>query len=69
MTKNVGTIDRVVRVVVFVVIAILILTKALTGAAAIILGIVGVALLITALVGHCRLYTLLKVSTAKKKAQ
>lgn len=69
MTKNVGPIDRIVRIAAFVVIAILILTKALTGAAAIILGIIGVALLITAIVGHCRLYTLLKISTAKKKTQ
>lgn len=69
MTKNVGSIDRIVRIVAFIVIAILILTKELTGAAAIILGIIGVALLITALAGYCWLYTLLKISTAKKKTQ
>ncbi len=69
MTKNVGTLDRIVRIVAFVVIAVMILTKALTGAAAVVLGIVALSLLITALVAFCPLYPVLKISTAKKKTQ
>ena len=69
VTKNVGTLDRIVRIVAFVVIAVMILTKVLTGAAAVVLGIIAVALLITTLVAYCPLYPALKISTAKKKTQ
>lgn len=65
MTKNVGTIDRIVRIVLAVAIAILIFTGVLSGTVAIILGILAAVFLLTGLVGFCPLYVLFKLSTAK----
>ncbi|RJR27807.1 MAG: DUF2892 domain-containing protein [Candidatus Latescibacterota bacterium] len=67
MVKNMGSADRIVRLVVFLVIAVLIAAKVLTGAAAVVLGIIAVIMLLTSLAGFCPLYVPLKMSTAKKK--
>jgi len=65
VNKNIGSADRIVRILAAVVVGILILTGTLTGAAAIVLGIVGAVLLVTALVSVCPLYMLLGMSTRK----
>ena len=66
MKKNMGTIDRVIRILLAVVVIILYLTGSITGVAAIILGILALAFIITGLIGFCPLYVLLKISTIKK---
>jgi len=66
MKKNMGTVDRVVRVGIAVIIAILYVTNVLSGAAAIILGILALIFLATSGVGFCPLYVPLKISTRKK---
>ncbi len=66
MKKNMGTIDRVVRFLVAVLIAILYFTDQISGVAAIILGIVAVIFLLTSFMSSCPLYTPLKISTIKK---
>ncbi|MCF8231696.1 MAG: DUF2892 domain-containing protein [Bacteroidales bacterium] len=63
MTKNVGTTDKVIRVVIAAVAAGLIITKTLTGVWAIVAGIVGAAMLITSVAGFCGLYKLFGMST------
>ncbi|MFZ1081132.1 MAG: DUF2892 domain-containing protein [Candidatus Kryptoniota bacterium] len=68
MKKNVGPIDKLVRVLVAVVIAILYFTNQITGTAAIILGAFAVIFLLTSAIGVCPLYLPLKLSTIKKKA-
>jgi hypothetical protein len=67
MKKNMGSIDRIVRVFVAVVIGILYFTDQITGTAAIILGIFAVVFLLTSAIGFCPLYLPLKLSTIKKK--
>ena len=67
MKKNMGSIDKIVRVLVAVVIAVLYFTDQITGTAAIILGIFAVIFLLTSAVGFCPLYLPLKLSTIKKK--
>ncbi len=69
MKQNVGTIDRVARIVIGVVLGALALTGQVTGALAIILGVAGVVLLLTGLIGFCGLYTVLGISTCPRKAQ
>ncbi len=69
MVKNMGSADRIVRLVVVAVIAILIAAKTLTGGAAVVLGIIALVMLLTALMGFCPLYVPFKISTAKKKEQ
>ncbi|OGP52971.1 MAG: hypothetical protein A2Y65_05345 [Deltaproteobacteria bacterium RBG_13_52_11] len=70
MKKNMGTIDRVIRLVLAAVIAALYLTGTISGIVAIILIIIGVIFVLTSLIGFCPLYALFNMSTkpkAKKK--
>jgi len=67
MKKNMGTIDRTIRVALAIVVAILYFTKAITGTAAIILGIFAIIFVITSFIGFCPLYVPFKLSTRKKE--
>ena len=67
MKKNMGTIDRLIRVLVAVVIALLYFLHAISGTLAIILLIVAAIFILTSLVSFCPLYLPFKLSTAKKK--
>ena len=66
MKKNMGIIDRIIRTALAIVIAVLIITGVLRGAAAIVLGIVGAAFLLTSFLSWCPLYIPFKLSTRKK---
>lgn len=66
MKKNMGTIDRVIRTVLAVVIAVLYFTGQISGTVAIVLGIVAVAFLLTSLVGWCPIYNPFGISTRTK---
>ena len=65
MTKNMGTVDRVIRVILAIVVILLYLAGTITGVAAIILSIIAAIFIITSIVGYCPLYVLLKISTKK----
>ena len=67
MKTNVGSIDRVIRILIAVVIAVLIILGELAGLWAIVLGILGGILLVTALIGFCGLYTVLGIRTCPLK--
>jgi Inner membrane protein YgaP-like, transmembrane domain len=66
MTKNLGTVDRIIRIVAAVAIAVLYFTGVISGTLAIILGILAVILLATSIIGFCPLYAPFKLSTIKK---
>jgi hypothetical protein len=66
MKKNMGLIDRIIRVALAAVVALLYFTGQLTGTAAIILGIIAVIFIITSAIGFCPLYVPFKFSTIKK---
>ena len=66
MTKNMGTVDRVVRILAAIAVAVLYLTHVISGPLAIILGVIAVVLVVTGFVGTCPAYLPLKLSTAKK---
>ena len=66
MKKNMGTIDRVIRIVLAIVVAILYVNGSITGTATIILGILAVVFVLTSLIGFCPLYVPFKISTMKK---
>lgn len=68
MKKNVGTTDQIVRVIIAAVAVGLIITKTLTGTWAIVAGIVGAAMLLTAVSGFCGLYKVFGMSTCPKKS-
>jgi hypothetical protein len=62
-----GSVDKLVRVLVAAVIAVLYFTDQITGTVTIILGIFAVIFLLTSAIGFCPLYLPLKLSTIKKK--
>jgi len=66
MENSRGKIAGVVRILLAVVVAVLFFTKQLTGAAAIVLGILAVVFIATAAIGTCPLYMPFKISTKKK---
>jgi len=63
MKRNLGNLDRIIRVIIAAVITLLYFTNVLTGTAAIVLFILAGVLVITALVGFCPLYALLGINT------
>jgi len=68
MNKNLGIIDRTIRVLAAMVLAILILTGTITGPPAIILGVLAGMLLLTSSISFCPLYAFFKFTTRKKEA-
>jgi hypothetical protein len=65
MKKNMGTVDRVIRVLLAVVVAVLYFTSQISGTLAIILGLFAVIFVLTGLIGFCPLYVPFKLSTRK----
>ena len=65
MPKNMGTVDRAVRAIFAVVVAVLYFTGMISGTVAIILGVLALVFLATSLVGTCPLYIPFKLSTKK----
>jgi len=66
MNLNMGIIDRVVRALLAITVAVLIILQILTGVAAIILGIFAAIFLVTSIIGTCPAYLPFKFSTKKK---
>jgi small-conductance mechanosensitive channel len=67
MKTNMGSVDRIIRIVLAAVVAVLYFTKQLTGTAAIILGILAIIFVLTSFVGVCPLYMPFGISTKKKQ--
>ena len=65
MKKNMGSIDKAIRILFAVVVLILLLAGQISGTAAIILGIFAVIFVLTSLVSFCPLYTIFNISTLK----
>ena len=65
MKKNVGTADRVVRILAAMAIASLLLTGQIQGVAGTVLGILAIVFLGTGIVRTCPLYLPFKISTRK----
>ncbi|MEE9911591.1 MAG: DUF2892 domain-containing protein [Deltaproteobacteria bacterium] len=66
MKKNMGTIDRIVRTLLAIVVLILYLNGSITGVAAVILGIFALIFLVTSAIGYCPLYAPFNISTIGK---
>jgi O-antigen/teichoic acid export membrane protein len=67
MRKNIGTTDRVIRLVMAAVIALLYVTDVLSGTWALILGLFALILLLSAWMRVCPLYIPFGMNTFKKK--
>ncbi len=67
MTKNIGPVDRAIRVVVGIALLAAFFLGAVEGALGIIAIVVAVAMLGTAAIGWCAPYTLLGINTGANK--
>ncbi len=67
MKKNMGTTDKMIRVIVAVILAVLYFTKIVTGTLGIVLLVLAAVFLLTSSLSFCPLYTPLGISTCKTK--
>lgn len=66
MKKNMGNLDRILRLVVAVVIAILYFTNTISGTVAIVLGVLAIIFALTSTISFCPLYLPFGLSTRPK---
>ena len=66
MTKNMGSTDRIIRILAAVAVVVLYLTHLISGTWAVVLGVIAAVLVLTSFVGVCPAYLPFKISTAKK---
>jgi len=64
--KNMGTLDRVLRIIVAIIFGYLYFSGTVSGAFGIILLVLGIVFLLTSFVSFCPLYLPFKISTLKK---
>ncbi len=66
MKKNMGTIDKVIRILVAIVIAVLYFTNQISGTTAIVLLILAGIFIVTSFISFCPLYYPFRISTKGK---
>ncbi|HRO76561.1 MAG TPA: DUF2892 domain-containing protein [Crocinitomicaceae bacterium] len=67
MKKNMGTIDKAIRVSIAVLIGVLYFTNVLSGTLAIILGVLAGIFVLTSFMSFCPLYLPFNINTFKSK--
>jgi len=67
MKKNMGTIDKVIRILFAVVVVVLWLTNVISGVLAIILLVLSAVFVVTSFLGFCPLYLPFGLNTNKKE--
>lgn len=65
MKKNMGSIDKIIRIALAVIVAILYFTNTISGTLALILGAFAIVFFITSFISFCPLYLLFGISTRK----
>lgn len=69
MKKNMGSTDRILRIIIAAVIAILYFTGTISGTLGLVLLILGAIFVLTSLVSFCPLYTIFGLNTCATKKQ
>ncbi len=67
MKVNMGSTDKIIRVIVAIVISVLYFTGKITGTLGIVLLVLGGVFLVTSLISFCPLYTIFGLNTCKKE--
>ncbi|MEI8075360.1 MAG: DUF2892 domain-containing protein [Bacteroidota bacterium] len=67
MKKNMGTIDKTIRLIVAIVFAVLYFTNTVTGILGIVLVVLGAVFVLTSLISFCPLYLPFGINTCKTK--
>ena len=66
MKKNMGSVDRIIRTALAILVAVLYFTNTISGTLALVLGAFAIIFLITSFVSFCPLYSLFNFSTRNK---
>jgi len=67
MKKNMGTVDKVIRILVAVAIVVLFYTQVITGALGIVLLVLAAVFVITSMISFCPLYLPFGINTGNKR--
>jgi hypothetical protein len=67
MKNNMGSTDKIIRVIVAIIFSVLYFTQTVTGTLGIILLVVGGVFLLTSVISFCPLYVPFGINTCKKK--
>ena len=67
MKKNMGTVDRIVRLLIAAVVVVLYFNNTITGTLGIVLMVLAAVFVLTSLVSFCPLYTLFGLNTCSAK--
>lgn len=67
MKKNVGSVDRIMRILVAIIMAVLYFTGVVSGTLGIVLLVAAVVFLLTSFMSFCPFYPILGISTCSKK--
>lgn len=67
MKTNMGTTDKIIRVIIAAIIAVLFFTNVIQGTLGIVLLVLAGIFLLTSLISFCPLYAPLGINTCKKK--
>jgi hypothetical protein len=67
MKKNIGSIDKVIRILIAAVVVVLYFTKVISGTLGIVLLIVAGIIALTAIIDFCPIWAVLGINTKKKK--
>ncbi len=67
MTKNMGTTDKIIRLALAAVVAVLYFTGTISGTLAIVLDVFAIIFALTSLVSFCPLYSIVGINTCSVK--
>jgi hypothetical protein len=67
MKKNLGSIDKVIRILIAAVVVVLYFTKVISGTLGIVLLIVAGIIALTAIIDFCPIWAVLGINTKKKE--
>jgi hypothetical protein len=67
MKKNIGSVDKIIRLLLVIVISVLFIQGTITGTIGIIALVLAIIFLLTSIVGFCPIYRILNLSTCKVK--
>lgn len=67
MKTNVGTIDRMIRLVLGIIMVVLYFSETITGTLGYVLMAVGIVFVITSMIGFCPLYAIVGLNTCPAK--
>ena len=65
MKKNMGSTDKIIRIIVAIIIGVLYYTNVISGTVAIVLGAFALIFVLTSFISFCPLYVLLGINTCK----